>query len=131
MRNTSMVAVVDDILSIAGVPNLDITITPGGDALAIRGPCHGIPRYGGTPGGSAVTKGEDIPTGHRIPDLHRTIFTCRGDALAIWRPSHGKYNISMAMIGIDAVSITRIPYLDRRVETATGDVPAIRGPCQA
>ena len=80
----------EKFLAIRRVPNLhlaDNIIANRDDALAIRGPCHGVR------GVDMASIGQDGVAGGRIPDLHRMIIGSRGDASAIWGPRQSKHNV--------------------------------------
>ena len=75
-----------------------------------------------------MTKGKDEYGGASIPDLHCGIIAGRGDALAIQRPCHRRYQTRMPGVGLDEDSTASIPDLHRLVFAPRSDVCAIRRP---
>src|SRR6266700_4114170 len=63
-----------------------------------------------------------------IPDMHRLIVTCRGDALASRRPCYRTHPVRVAAIGVDMPCSSSIPHLHRLIVACRGNTLAIRRP---
>src|SRR5260370_17317053 len=104
-----------------------LIVSPRGYILAIR-----RPRDGRNDVGMAVIS-QDVMAAVRIPYLHRTIGTGRGNACqapggAIGRPGQGFYPLTMATIGADGAGIEGIPDQHVCIPARRIDVLAIRQP---
>src|SRR5216684_3675556 len=132
MHHSPMIAIDDDVPTACRIPYLYITISPGGNTLAVGRPRNRIPRQRKTFSHLLATKsdkrlGRGAPCGYPgIPHLYRTIIAGRGDTALVGRPCHGKDGIAMTVIGEESRSSSSIPYLYTGIKAARGEQFSIR-----
>src|SRR5712692_6663581 len=129
MHHSPMIAIGDDVPTACRhlhIPYLYITISPGGDTLAIGRPRNRIPRQRKTFSHLLATKSDKRLAGNGIPHLYRTIIAGGGDTALVGRPCHGKDGIAMTVIGEESRSSSSIPYLYTGIKAARGEQFSIR-----